>query len=138
MKIQSTLFSLFALLSTFTSAYAAGPMFLGQTPITNMEDRDVIHVNSCGRLGQGVSSVMIQVRGDAVRVDRLVAVFGNGQRQVLEVRQYFNPGTGSRWIGLNGGNRCLQSLRVVGQSRPDHFGKQSIVQLYGITSSRRW
>jgi len=42
--------------------------------------------------------------------------FFGGGKQKLKMREFFAPGTSSRWINLKGGARCIRKIVIKGDS----------------------
>jgi hypothetical protein len=121
-------------------AQAAEPLKLGDVDLRDARDGDVIRLPACtSPRNAPVRRVGLAVSRHPAQIDRVVVRFHDGTRQELSVRHRFKPGSASRWIDLRGGDRCIQSIRIVGDTdslgwRP---GKQARVHVVGDTARRR-
>lgn len=107
---------------------------LGARRLTDRKDWDLVRLPACrGSNNVPVTHVKIRVNDYPAQIDRLVVTFHNGGRQEVNVRKRFGADTESIWHDLNGPARCIQSVRVVGDTnslgwRP---GKQAEVVFWG-------
>ncbi|MBI5440350.1 MAG: DUF2541 family protein [Deltaproteobacteria bacterium] len=106
---------------------------LASTPLNYRDDMDVLRLPPCGTLANPpVRSVQVRVRGNAAEIDYVLLGLENGESQRLDVRSYFEPNTASRVLDLAGQVRCVQTVRIVGQTaRRD--GPQAVVELLGFS-----
>lgn len=111
------------LIATLTSLTAsASPITLGMVSLTDMKDRDVVNLPACKfSPNQRVGQIKLKVFKHAAEIDHLRVQFHNGQSQRLHVRDYFYPGSSSRWMDLNGRKRCIKKIVVVGDSETRGF-----------------
>jgi hypothetical protein len=106
--------SLSATLLLLASAHAQAERYLGATLLTRAEnDVDVLRFAPCRA---DVREVQLRVRKSNAEINAVWVQFGNGERQTLEVRNRIRKGQDSRWIDLKGGERCIQSIGVIGDS----------------------
>lgn len=75
--------------------------------------------------------VYVGVEGDAVEINDLDVVFGNGREQDVSVRQFFRPGSYSRAKSLNGGKRCIVGFKLDANTLSRARGSRAWVTLYG-------
>jgi hypothetical protein len=104
---------------------------LGSTYISNGHDYDVVQIHSCGFERDMVAALQLRFSGDAVKIEYLEVEYGNGERDQLNVREYFNPGQATRWMDLRGAARCVKNVKIYAESRPDWRGRQSLVEVWG-------
>ena len=60
----------------------------------------------------GVTEVRIVVQRDALRINDLDVMFGDGETQDIRLRMNFSPGQTSRWVRLQNGPRCIRGLYI--------------------------
>lgn len=108
---------------------AADPArLLGSTHLSRAEnDRDMLRFGKCRR---GINAVQLRVHRGQVEVEKLWVDFAKGGRETLEVRERIGQGKESRWIDVRGGERCIKSIGIVGdtelsrdQARVDIWGR---------------
>ncbi len=116
----------------FASAQAmAGVDYLGETRLGRFEDVDVIYAGQCpSPMNRPVERLKIQVLQRAADVDYVAVQYGNGVWDRLPVRERFAPGSESRWIDLVGGARCVERIKVVGDTDANRPG-QALVRVWG-------
>lgn len=126
-------FLLLAAISTVAFSVANGAVadparLLGSTHLSRAEnDRDVLRFGKCRR---GINAVQLRVHRGQVEVEKLWVDFAKGGRETLEVRERIGQGKESRWIDVRGGERCIKSIGIVGdtelsrdQARVDIWGR---------------
>lgn len=117
-------------------AGGASGVMLGKTRLKDAKDWDRLTFAPCkGSSNVPVTKLGVRVTEHQAQIDKLVVRFQNGERQELNVRHRFKPGSESRWIDLSGNARCIESIRIIGDTdtlgwRP---GKQALVSFYGRT-----
>lgn len=122
------LMSVLALAAAVSPPAHAAEQLLGSTHLTKVEnDRDVLVFAKCRR---GIQAVQVRARKGQVEIERLWVRFKNGERQDLEVRDRIGQGGATRWVDLNGGDRCIKAIGIVGdtelsydQARVDIWGR---------------
>jgi Protein of unknown function (DUF2541) len=130
MKLRTTFTVL--LLSLGLSAavsplYAASAQLLGSTRLTKLEnDRDVLRFSTCRG---GIRALQIAVRGGNAELERVRVHYRNGGHEDLELRQRIAKGGQSRWIDLNGGDRCIEAIAVIGDT--ENSRKQANIKIFG-------
>lgn len=105
--------SAFALADSFNVLPLSRGIYLGQTDLDFSRDPDAIHV---GRVC-GLNSLQLTVIRNDAQIDYLLVRFGNGHIQQINVRDYFVQGSTSRFINLDGQNRCVEEIFVQGRTR---------------------
>lgn len=115
-----------------SAAVAPGMELLGRTSLGKVfHDSDVIDLGHCGTpQNSPVRSVQVEVRFANVEIDEVVLQFGDGSEQRLSIREYFNPGSSSRVIDLNGDRRCVRRIFVTGRTL-ELFAPEAVVAVYG-------
>lgn len=113
----------------------AATWLLGNASLGFRRDVDVMTVGRCpSAANRPVRAVLVRVSRREANIQSLQLRMGNNQWVTLNVRQRFPAGSQSRWIDLPGGRRCIEQIRVVGQTDsrfPFPFGAQSVVSIYG-------
>lgn len=130
-------FALVAL--TFQTAAWAEPghhdevRLLGATALSNSVDHDVIRVegNCPGPRNHPVSALKVRVQERRAHIDYVRVRFGNGQWEQLPIRNFFEPGSESRWVDLPGGRRCIEMIAIQGETEGHHHDREAIVEVYG-------
>jgi hypothetical protein len=122
--------TLFASLLITCSALAVGrgdqTRFLGATRLTKIEnDVDVVKFQACQA---NVNAVQLRVRGGNAEIETVWLRFANGERETLSVRSRIARDQRSRWIDVNGGERCVSAFGVVGDTEASR--KQAKVELF--------
>lgn len=114
------------------SRIAPNMEYLGSTKLGNIfSDSDVMDFGACGtHENSPVQAVQLEVSRAEVEIQELVLQFGNGNEQRLSVRSYFQPGTTSRVIDLDGNLRCVRRAFITGRTLS--FGSQGVVTLFGV------
>ena len=118
MKV-TVIFAAFITLLTSLPA-SAGPearLKLGSVRLADAKDRDTIHLPPCnGSSNKKVNKLSFKVQAYAAEVDSLKVIFQNGDHQLFAVKSHFLPNSSSRWLDLNGENRCIAKIVVKGDS----------------------
>ena len=142
MKIS--LFKLFActlglVMSTRANAFQEPSRFeyLGKTSVQNIfSDSDVVNFGSCGGPNNSfIQRLQLRVERAPIEIEDLVIEYGNGERDRIQVREEFKPGTTSRLIELEGGSRCV--TRAFIRARTLGFFVEGIVHFYGYRSQNQ-
>jgi hypothetical protein len=121
----------FALLAT--TACASSPRVgsdwvqLGEQTVTDRLDRDRITV----RATRGeFRRIKLTVGRVSVDFDRVVVHFGNGDRQVIEMRGTIRAGGETRSIDLDGGDRVIRYVEFLYDANSVRGGR-AVVRLFG-------
>ncbi len=105
---------------------------LGSTHLAKHEkDVDVIKLPPCGRRARArIHAVKVRAVHGQAEIEKLWVRFADGTTQSLPIRQRLGQGEESRWIDLQGGERCVREIGVVGdtelsfdQTRIDFYGR---------------
>lgn len=100
---------------------------LGTQKVGFLVDRDVIQV---GRQDGDFSKIKIAVRDNEVEFVDVNVVYGNGQKDHIQIRNHIHAGGETRAIDLKGGDRFIKRVEFVYKSKPSFRG-QATVELWG-------
>ena len=105
--------------------YGGGVRLLGVSVLDAREgDRDVVPVACRPR----VAAIKLRSVAGTAEVQRVALTYGNGERDVIRVRDVLPRGEETGWIDLSGRQRCVTSITVVGDAergrgyRDDEYG----------------
>lgn len=104
-----------ALAAGFAGAVHAqgGARLLGVATLDAREgDRDRVAVSCRPR----VAAIKLRSVGATAEIRRVALTYGNGERDVVRIRDVLPRGDATRWIDLPGGRRCVTSVTVVGDA----------------------
>ena len=112
-------------------AVAEKARHLGSTKLAKLEkDLDILKLPACKRRGARVEEVKLRAVHGQAEIEKLWVRFADGTVQNLDVRQRIGKGEETRWIDLNGGERCVREIAVIGdtelsldKTRIDFFGR---------------
>jgi hypothetical protein len=107
-KVLIPLFALALLLYVAPSAHAADWVYLGQAHVDGQSDHDNIEV---GKAAGRYRFLQIRVRNAPIEFDRIVVHYGNGEPEVIQVRDVIRRGQHSRAIALQG-DRFVRSFEL--------------------------
>ena len=112
-------------LSTVSAAFA-GPVFtLGQTALMDQKDVDVLTLGECREYpvfaNKQVRAFKLVVTNRAAEIDKVVLTYGNGEKDELEIKEFFAAGEESRWINLPNlrgydETRCIRKIMIKGDA----------------------
>jgi hypothetical protein len=91
-------------------------------------DRDVIHV---GHREGRFSAIKLRVHDNSVYFEDLQVVYGNGERDDIQIRHKIRRGDETRALDLRGRGRIIREIRMVYRSQPNFRGKAT-VEVYGL------
>jgi hypothetical protein len=146
--IRALVFGLFGILSAQAAqahpghnhpypGYGPGrEVLIGETFLSPRgQDVDWLFVNDCrdGAWDRDLVAVRVEVQAVPADIDSIVLRFGNGQTQVLAIRERFNPWSSTRWVDLEGGRRCIREIRIAGDAE-GYNNRQARVSVYGWRS----
>lgn len=109
MKSHSLFATLALLVMSASGAEAAEWEFIGTQQANFKGDRDVIKV----RGHEGHRAIKICVEMAPLKMLDLDVVYGNGERQDIQVRSQFEPGSCTRVIDLKGKRRDIDKITMV-------------------------
>jgi hypothetical protein len=108
------------------TAQAANWVYLGQSHVDGQHDHDNIEV---GKGAGRYRFLQIRVNNAPIEFDHIVVHYGNGEPEVLHVREVIRAGGRSRAIELQG-DRFVQSFELwYGKARPNSARPE--VSLFG-------
>ena len=96
---------------------------LGAKKINFKLDRDVIHV---GAKDGSFSKLKIKVTGGSANMHKMVVEYRNSQKEVINLKNKFRPGSESRVIDLNGKRRVIKDITFWYDSVDRPFGKATV------------
>jgi hypothetical protein len=127
--MKKVLVSIFAVALVFClapMAHAENWVYLGQAHVDGQHDHDNIEV---GKAAGRYRFLQVRVNNAPIEFDRIVVHYGNGQAEILQVRDVIRKGDRSRAIPLEG-DRMVQSLELwYGKAHP--FSRRPEVSLFG-------
>jgi hypothetical protein len=107
----------------------ANSVALGERTVDFRADHDEINVGNADGLFR---SLYFVVEKNDIELLNLTIVYGNGEREKIDMRLMFNEGSRSRLVDLQGGKRRIQSIqfnyRTVGTWQD---GKAHVI-VYGV------
>ena len=125
-KAIASLLAVALLLYVAPAALAANWVYLGQSHVDGQHDHDNIEV---GRAAGRYRFLQIRVHNAPIEFDHIVVHYGNGEPEVLHVRDVIRAGGHSRAIVLQG-DRFVQSFELwYGKARPNSVRPE--VSLFG-------
>lgn len=107
-KILIPVFALALMFYMAPAAHAANWVFLGQAHVDGQHDHDNIDV---GKAAGRYRFLQIRVQNAPIEFDRIVVHYGNGEPEVLQVREVIRRGGHSRAIALQG-DRFVRSFEL--------------------------
>jgi len=121
------LFAVALLACAATAAHAERWVYLGKAHVDGARDHDNIEIGpAAGRY----RALQIRVNNAPIDFDRVVVHYGNGQAEVLHVRQKIRAGSSTRAIPL-AGDRMVMSLELwYGKARI--FSQRPEVNIFGL------
>ncbi len=90
-----------------------------------------------------VAAIKLRSVAGTAEVRRIAVTYGNGERDVIPIRDVLPRGEETGWIDLAGGRRCVTSIAVVGEAerrggwRGDRYGRYDDDR-YGRYDDDRW
>lgn len=106
--------AMFALVAVALLAYAAPAAhaerwtYLGQAHVDGVRDHDNVEIS---RAAGRYRALQLRVVNAPIEFDRVVVHYGNGQAEVLNVRQKIRAGSSTRAISL-AGDRVVSSVEL--------------------------
>jgi hypothetical protein len=98
------------------SAHADNWTYLGQAHVDGQHDHDNIEI---GKAAGRYRFLQIRIKNAPIEFDRIVVHYGNGEPEVLQVREVIRRGGHSRPIALQG-DRFVKSFELwYGKARPN-------------------
>ena len=125
-KVLASLLAVALLMYAAPAALAANWVYLGQSHVDGQHDHDNIEV---GKAAGRYRFLQIRVHNAPIEFDHIVVHYGNGEPEVLHVRDVIRAGRSSRAIPLQG-DRFVQSFELwYGKARPNSVRPE--VSLFG-------
>jgi hypothetical protein len=125
-KVLASLLAVALLMYAAPAALAANWVYLGQSHVDGQHDHDNIEV---GKAAGRYRFLQIRVHNAPIEFDHIVVHYGNGEPEVLHVRDIIRTGGHSRAIPLQG-DRFVQSFELwYGKARPNSARPE--VSLFG-------
>ncbi len=101
---------------------------LGSRTVTDRADRDTVKVGE----GKGsFTAIKLEVQRRAVRFQRVVIKFRNGDDQKVELRDTIGANGESRVIDVDGGDRVIRSIEFWYEAQSLGRGGQATVRVLG-------
>lgn len=108
------------------SAYGQQWVLLGKKTVNYAVDNDVMPVT----LTTNFKAIKILVTKAPLNMHRCVVHFGNGSSQEVQLKHNFAPGSDSRIIDLEGGDRFITSISFWYDTK-NFAKKKAIVSVFG-------
>lgn len=125
-KVLVSLFALALVLYVAPSARAANWTYLGQSHVDGQHDHDNIDV---GKYAGRYRFLQIRVNNAPIEFDHIVVHYGDGEPEVLQVRDVIRAGGHSRAIPLQG-DRFVKSFELwYGKAHP--YSRRPELSLFG-------
>ncbi|WP_298540263.1 DUF2541 family protein [uncultured Aquimarina sp.] len=96
--------------SSFTSSKITKWEHLGSRTVNYKVDRDVIKVTA---LDGAFKKLKLKVTNGSLNMHRIVVEYGNGEKQVIQVRKNFKKGGATRLIDLKGNRRIIKDITFI-------------------------
>ena len=126
-RLAASLAAALALLAGAVSLQAEKRVFLGERVVTNRTDHVVIAVGG----NDSYRKIQFETRRAGVELLDLEVHYEGGGVQDTDVRSFIEPGSWSREIDLDGGQRRIEKVTFTCKASPK--GKRrAVVRLYGI------
>jgi hypothetical protein len=105
---------------------------LGMRQVDHRVDHDTITVS---KSEESFKSIQLRVEGAPVEFNKVTVYFGNGDQQVVDMRDNIEEGGKTRQIDLEGGSKERKITHVDFSYRTtDASGRKAVVQLWGISA----
>jgi len=128
MRTKSLVFIVLALMLAIPS-FSQGKKWtvLGEKLVNDRLDHDILPVTA--RRGD-FNSLMLKVKGASVDFKKMVVVYGNGERDEIELKHTINAGGSSRIIDLKGGDRIIKEIEFWYDANTIR-GRKALVRVLG-------
>lgn len=114
-------------LATTLSVHAEKRVFLGERVVTNKAEKDAIVVKG----NDWFRKIQFETRRAGVEIFDLKVHYEGGNVEDIEVKSFIEPGSWSREIDLNGGQRRIEKVVFTYKASPKGR-RQAVVRLYGL------
>jgi len=101
--------------------------FLGEKMANDRLDHDVVLVTA---KKHDFKSILIRVKGASVDFKKVVVVYGNGERDEIELRNTIPAGGSSRIIDLKGKERIIREIEFWYDANTIR-GRKALVRVFG-------
>ncbi len=110
LSISSLLLVIFMMTGSFTTTNIGTWEHLGSRTVNYRLDKDVIKVTA--REG-GFKKLKIKVTGGSLNMHKMIVQYGNGKKDVIQLRHNFSRRSSTRIIDLNGGKRIIRDITFI-------------------------
>jgi len=114
--------------------------YLGSVRLSYAEnDIDIVKVyDKClDRERDGFDGIRIEAKQGFADIKKVRVTYQNGDLDYLEVREDFQPGSNSRWIYLEGGRRCIDSIAILGDT-DNRSPNPAIIEVFAGRQDRNY
>ena len=126
-RAMVALFAVALLACAATAAHAERWVYLGKAHVDGGHDHDNIEIGpAAGRY----RALQIRVNNAPIEFDRIVVHYGNGQAEVLHVRDRIRAGGSTRAIALAGDRKVMSLELWYGKARI--FSQRPEVSVFGL------
>jgi hypothetical protein len=130
MKTRSLIIAVFALFLTVPVFSQSGKWeYLGEKLVNDRLDHDVLLVTAARG---DFNSIIMRVKRASVDFHKVVIVYGNGQRQEVELRNTIPAGGSSRVIDLIGNERFIKEIEFWYDANTIR-GRKAVVRVFART-----
>jgi hypothetical protein len=128
MKTKTLLLLAIAMILSLPAFSQSGKWtLLGERLVNDRLDRDVIPVTAAKG---DFKSLVIRVKGASVDFKKVVVVYGNGERDEIEMRNTILAGGSSRVIDLKGRDRIIREIEFWYDANTIR-GRKAMVRVFG-------
>jgi len=110
LSISSILVIILMITSSFTTTNMGKWEHLGSRTVNYRLDKDVINVTA--REG-GFKKLKIKITGGSLNMHKMIVKYGNGKKDVIQLRHNFSRKSATRVIDLEGGKRIIRDITFV-------------------------
>ena len=126
-RLTISLFAVFIFLTGALALQADKRVFLGERVVTNKAERDTFEVKG----NDWYRKIQFETRRAGVEIFDLKVHYEGGGVEDIEVKSFIEPGSWSREIDLNGGERRIEKVVFTYKASPKGKRKATL-RLYGI------
>jgi len=123
------LFAVVAVALASCVSMPTGNVLLGERAVDFRAEHDVIGV---GGYEGGFRALSFEVEKNSIEIFNMVVVYADGQRERIDTRLVFDPGTRSRIINLEGGKRHIHSIEFSYKTVGSWLEGRARIRVYGI------
>jgi hypothetical protein len=92
------------------------------------DDKEVINISACPK--PAYTHIQLRVKGGDADIKKLVVKYRNSEKESLSVAEKIRQGKSSRWIDLKGERRCLEKIKVIGDT-DDSSNRKALIEFWG-------